>query len=189
MKTQTNTSVRKTKPKLKKSTSSTEDRAPTAPTKARADPMEAKAEAIIWQRHPAAQDVTYLETRDFLDGKLVVVAYTFDTTGPDELAYVYFDELDKRWMPRVCTDQDEMASLVNDLRYRNSGKLSHKITDYVFREGGAAVAIAILLMAVLAYAVFTGHQADLGEKFWNVFLLVVGFYFGSNAPARSPKAE
>jgi hypothetical protein len=77
-----------------------------------------------------------------------------------------------------------MASLVNDLRYRNSGKLSHKITD------GAAVAIAIMLMAVLAYAVFTGHQADLGEKFWNVFLFVVGFYFGLNAPpARSPKTE
>jgi hypothetical protein len=31
---------------------------------------------------------------------------------------------------------------------------------------------------------FTGNQADLGEKFWNVFLLVVGFYFSSNAPAK-----
>ena len=53
----------------------------------------------------------------------------------------------------------------------------------MFREGGASVAIALVLLAVLAYAVISGHQADLGDKFWNVFLLVVGFYFGSNAPA------
>ena len=137
------------------------------------------------QRHQQAQDVTPLETRDFLDGKLVIVAYTFDTEGEDKLDYIYFDNLDERWVPRVCTNPDEMASLVNDLRYRSSSKLSHKITDYVFREGGAAVAIALVLLAVLAYAMFTGKQADLGEKFWNVFLLVVGFYFGSNAPAKT----
>lgn len=156
-----------------------EDGAPADTTKAEADTMEAKAEAIIWQRHPDAQDLTYLETRDFLDGELVVVAYTFDTKGEDRLAYIYFDDLDERWMPRVCTNQDEMASLVNDLRYRSSSKLSHKITDYVFREGGAAVAIALVLLVVLAYALFTGKQADLGDKFWNVFLLV--------APAKTRK--
>jgi hypothetical protein len=166
---------------------STEHLKAATPTKAPSDEtMEGKAVAVIRQRYPDAEDVTYLETREFLDGKLVVVTYTFDAEEEeDSLAYIYFDGIDKGWMPRVCEYQDEMANLVNDLRYRSSGRLSHKITDYVFREGGAAVAIALVLLAVLAYAMFTGHQSYLDEKFWNVFLLVVGFYFGANAPAKT----
>ena len=114
--------------------------------------MEAKAEAIIWQRASGGAGCD-------LSGDKGLPGWKAGCSG------------------------------LYPLRYRNSGKLSHKITDYVFREGGAAVAIAIVLMAVLAYAVFTGHQADLGEKFWNVFLRVVGFYFGSNAPLREARKQ
>jgi hypothetical protein len=183
MKKEAETSAKKISQKPISTKPNAKDSAPTDTSKPPADTMEAKAVAAIWQRYPDAMDVTYLETRDFLDGKLVVVTYTFDVKEEDELAYIYFDEVDKGWMPRVCEHQDEMANLVNDLRYRS--KLSHKITDYVFREGGAAVAIVLVLLVVLVYAILSGHQSYLDENFWNVFLLVVGFYFGANAPAKT----
>ena len=78
--------------------------------------------------------------------------------------------------------EDEFISLANDLGARRSSSIGQRVLDYIFREGGASVVIALILMIILAYSVIRG--ADLGTQFWNLLLLVVGFYFGSNAPKK-----
>jgi hypothetical protein len=144
--------------------------------------IESKAIEIVKLRYPDARLVTYLETRDFMDGKFVSLSYKFPGEQEEELIYIYFDELDSEFAPRVCEMEDEFISLANDLGVRRSSSIGQRTLDYIFREGGAAVVIALILMTILLYSVVRG--IDLGTQFWNLLLLVVGFYFGSNAPKR-----
>lgn len=147
---------------------------------------EDRAEGIVRKRYPDATSITYLESRKFLDGHLIALSYRFtvedgdDDDDEDELIYIYFDEVDKSFPPRVCELQDELASLVNDLQFRSSNKFSHKLLDYIFQQGGTAVLIALALVGVLAVESVGNYKID--DKLWNIFLLVVGFYFGTNVP-------
>ena len=144
--------------------------------------IELKAIAIVNQRYPDARSVTHLESRDFMDGTFVSLSFKFPGEDEDELIYIYFDDLDPEFVPRVCEMEDEFISLASDLKARQSGRMSHKILDYIFREGGASVVIALILMVILAYSVL--RDKDVGTQFWNLLLLVVGFYFGSNKPKK-----
>ena len=144
--------------------------------------IEAVGAAIIRERYPDAKAITYLETRDFMDGRFVSYSYKFPGETEEELSYIYFDNLDAEFKPRVCEMEDEFISLANDLKVRKSDFIGQKLVDYTFREGGAAVLIALLLTTMLGYAVVTGQQVD--EKFWNLLLIVVGFYFGANSVSR-----
>ena len=98
------------------------------------------------------------------------------------MIYIYFDDLNPEFAPRVCEMEDEFISLANDLGARRSSKFWLRALDYIFREGGASVVIALVLMFVAAYVVI--RQINPGTQFWNLLLLVVGFYFGSNAPRK-----
>jgi hypothetical protein len=150
--------------------------------------IEERAESIVKKRYPDAADITQLETRQFIDGRLVIFSFRWvdeDDEDDEELIYIYFDEVESDFPPRVCEMQDELVSLVNDLQHRASNRFSQRCLDYVFREGGAAVVIALVLVSVLAYSVV--YEKKIDSKFWNVFLLVVGFYFGSNVPQKKSK--
>jgi hypothetical protein len=137
---------------------------------------------IVKDRYPDAGSVTYLETRDFMDGKFVSLSYVFPGEREDELIYIYFDDLYPEFAPRVCEMEDEFISLANDLGARRSSRIGQRALDYIFREGGASVVIALVLMIIAAYSVIRG--IDPGTQFWNLLLLVVGFYFGSNSPRK-----
>jgi hypothetical protein len=117
---------------------------------------------IVKRRYPDARSVTYLETRDFMDGKFVSLSYIFGA-NEYEFIYIYFDELDSEFAPRVCEMEDEFISLANDLGARRSSSIGQRTLDYIFREGGASVVIALILMIVLAYSVMRG--TDPGTQF------------------------
>ena len=40
--------------------------------------------------------------------------------------------------------------------------------------------IALILMVILIYYVVSGREKDINTNFWNIFLIVIGFYFGTN---------
>lgn len=144
--------------------------------------IQSTAIEIVKDRYPDAGSVTYLETRDFMDGKFVSLSYVFPGEREDELIYIYFDDLYPEFAPRVCEMEDEFISLANDLGARRSSRIGQRALDYIFREGGASVVIALVLMIIAAYSVIRG--IDPGTQFWNLLLLVVGFYFGSNSPRK-----
>ena len=144
--------------------------------------IQSTAIEIVKDRYPEAGSVTYLETRDFMDGKFVSLSYVFPGEREDELIYIYFDDLYPEFAPRVCEMEDEFISLANDLGARRSSRIGQRALDYIFREGGASVVIALVLMIIAAYSVIRG--IDPGTQFWNLLLLVVGFYFGSNSPRK-----
>ena len=103
--------------------------------------IQSTAIEIVKDRYPDAGSVTYLETRDFMDGKFVSLSYVFPGEREDELIYIYFDDLYPEFAPRVCEMEDEFISLANDLGARRSSRIGQRALDYIFREGGASVVL------------------------------------------------
>ena len=56
-----------------------------------------------------------------MDGKFVSYSYRFPKETEDDLTYIYFDNRDADFKPRVCEMEDEFISLVNDLEVGPSG--------------------------------------------------------------------
>jgi len=124
--------------------------------------------------HPDASDFRFIQTKDFVEGKLTLIDFEYETpNGARERGTNLIYEHNGKYM--YARNADMLVGMIGPTRPR--------VLDIVLRPSSVAGILALLFIAIIAGLLYGGctharMESEVPTEMWVGLSLILGFYFG-----------